>query len=101
VLLEQSAEMDQGDPRVIGALNLVRVWSVVEEHRKSGVARPQQGVPDDVVDLLTYLFSEVLDGRNAHLADGVERALGRQPRDFRAYVRRAAATGVWLPAKAA
>jgi uncharacterized protein YbjT (DUF2867 family) len=56
-----------------------------------------QGVPDDVVDLLTYLFSEVLDGRNAHLADGVERALGRQPRDFRAYVRGAAATGVWHP----
>jgi uncharacterized protein YbjT (DUF2867 family) len=59
-----------------------------------------QGVPDDVVDLLTYLFSEVLDGRNAHLADGVERALGRQPRDFRAYVREAAATGVWHPSLA-
>jgi uncharacterized protein YbjT (DUF2867 family) len=56
-----------------------------------------QGVPDDVVELLTYLFSEVLDGRNAHLADGIERALGRQPRDFRAYVREAAATGVWHP----
>ena len=59
-----------------------------------------QGVPGDVVDLLTYLFSEVLDGRNAHLADGVHRALGRQPRDFRDYVREAAATGVWHPAPA-
>ena len=58
------------------------------------------GAPDDVVDLLTYLFSEVLDGRNAHLADGVERALGRQPRDFRAYVRAAAATGIWSPSSA-
>jgi uncharacterized protein YbjT (DUF2867 family) len=50
---------------------------------------------DDIVWLVTYLFSEVLDGRNAHLADGVQRALGREPRDFRDYAREAAATGVW------
>jgi uncharacterized protein YbjT (DUF2867 family) len=56
-----------------------------------------QGVPNDVVDLLTYLFGEVLDGRNAHLADGVQQALGRQPRDFRDYARAAAATDVWHP----
>lgn len=54
-----------------------------------------QEVPADVVELLTYLFGEVLDGRNAHLADGVERALGRQPRDFGDYVRKTAASGVW------
>ena len=56
-----------------------------------------QDVPGDVVDLLTYLFGEVLDGRNAHLADGVQRALGRQPRDFRDYARDAAGTGIWHP----
>jgi uncharacterized protein YbjT (DUF2867 family) len=54
-------------------------------------------VPDEVVDLLVYLFRVVLDGRNAHLADGVERALGRPPRDFAAYAEAAAATGVWAP----
>jgi hypothetical protein len=37
----------------------------------------------------------VLDGRNAKLADGVERALGREPRDFREFARDAAATGAW------
>jgi len=37
----------------------------------------------------------VLDGRNAHLTDGVQRALGRQPRDFGDSARAAAATGVW------
>ena len=57
-----------------------------------------QGVPGDVVELLAYLFGEVLDGRNAHLADGVQRALGREPRDFADYARAAAATGVWSPA---
>src|SRR5204862_216068 len=30
-----------------------------------------EGVPSDVVDLLTYLFSEVLDGRNIAVAAGV------------------------------
>jgi uncharacterized protein YbjT (DUF2867 family) len=58
-------------------------------------AAAEQGVPGDLIELLAYLFSEVLDGRNAHLADGVQRALGRQPRDFADYARDAAATGVW------
>ncbi|WP_380168908.1 NAD-dependent epimerase/dehydratase family protein [Jannaschia sp. R86511] len=53
------------------------------------------GVPPEAVELLGYLFAEVLDGRNAHLAHGVEQALGRAPRDFSGYARRAAATGVW------
>jgi uncharacterized protein YbjT (DUF2867 family) len=58
-------------------------------------AMAEQGVPDDVTGLMRYLFTEVLDGRNAQLADGVQRALGREPRDFRDYARAAAATGVW------
>jgi uncharacterized protein YbjT (DUF2867 family) len=53
------------------------------------------GVPADYVRDLTDLFKEVLDGRNASLADGVQRALGREPRDFRDYARETAATGVW------
>jgi uncharacterized protein YbjT (DUF2867 family) len=61
-------------------------------------AAAEQGVPDEVIELLTYLFDEVLDGRNAHLADGVQRALRRAPRDFGDYARRAAATGVWSAA---
>jgi hypothetical protein len=39
----------------------------------------EHDVPAEFVGLLTYLFSEVLDGRNAHLTDGVQRALGREP----------------------
>jgi uncharacterized protein YbjT (DUF2867 family) len=54
-----------------------------------------QQVPDAFVWLLGYLFAEVLDGRNAHLSDGVQRALGRQPRDFSDYARDAAASGAW------
>jgi uncharacterized protein YbjT (DUF2867 family) len=58
-------------------------------------------VPADVIGLVTYLFTEVLDGRNAHLNDGVRRALGREPRDFAVYARDAAATGVWNPTPSA
>jgi len=52
-------------------------------------------VPEEVIQLVSYLFGEVLDGRNAHVTDGVRRALGRAPRDFADYARDAAATGVW------
>jgi hypothetical protein len=52
-------------------------------------------VPPEFVSLLTYLFTEVLDGRNARPADGVQRALGRGPRDFIDYARDAAAAGAW------
>ena len=37
----------------------------------------------------------ILDGRNASLADGVQRALGREPRDFADYARETASSGVW------
>jgi len=55
----------------------------------------QSGAPKDVAWMLDYLFATVLDGRNAHLTDGVERALGRPAKDFADYARDAAATGVW------
>lgn len=64
----------------------------IEEH---AAAAAEHGVPGEVIDLLSYLFGEVLDGRNANLVDGVQQALGREPRDFRDYAREAAATGVW------
>lgn len=64
----------------------------IEEYRDLALA---EGVPADVVSLLVYLFDEVLDGRNAALADGVQRALGREPRDFAEFVRDAAAAGAW------
>ncbi|UDL87817.1 NAD(P)H-binding protein [Mesorhizobium sp. PAMC28654] len=55
----------------------------------------EQHVPAEFVGLLNELFTEVLDGRNSYLTDGVQRVLGRAPRDFAAYAQEAAATGVW------
>ena len=52
-----------------------------------------EGVPAEVIELVLYLFTTVLDGRNASLADGVQRALGREPRDFYDYAWDAAQRG--------
>ncbi|GIF77172.1 NmrA family NAD(P)-binding protein [Asanoa siamensis] len=45
------------------------------------------GLGDDEIALITYLFGEVLDGRNVAPTSGVRAALGRDPRDFSAYAR--------------
>ncbi len=58
-----------------------------------GVA--DSGAPKEVVWMMDYLFSTVLDGRNAYLTDSVQRALGREPRDFADYARDVAATDLW------
>jgi uncharacterized protein YbjT (DUF2867 family) len=57
------------------------------------------GAPSDVVWLMDYLFTTVFDGRNAHVCDGVQRALGRPATEFEAYARKTAARGVWLAAE--
>lgn len=59
----------------------------------AGVA--ESGAPKDVVWMLDYLFATVLDGRNAYVTDGVQRALGRPPKDFAVFARETAATDVW------
>ena len=64
----------------------------LEQH---AVEAAEHGVPAEVIELLTYLFSEVVDARNAETTDGVRRALGREARDFGDYARDAAASGVW------
>ena len=52
-------------------------------------------LPEDVVGMCDYLFATVLDGRNASIADGVTRALGRPARRFDAYVAETAGAGSW------
>jgi len=56
------------------------------------------GVPGDLISLLTYLFTAVLDGRNARITHGVDRALGRPPRDFADFARKAAVASAWRDA---
>ena len=71
----------------------IRYVQVTPEQYASALAAV--GLPAEFVWLVNYLFTTVLDGRNAHLTDGVRRALGREPRDFTDYARDAANAGVW------
>jgi uncharacterized protein YbjT (DUF2867 family) len=58
-------------------------------------ALEEAALPPEFAWLVNYLFTPVLDGRNAHLADGVQRALDRAPRDFSDYAKATAAAGAW------
>jgi hypothetical protein len=51
--------------------------------------------PPELVEVVLFLMTELLDGRNSQPQDGVQRALGRPARDFSEYAERTAATGVW------
>jgi uncharacterized protein YbjT (DUF2867 family) len=61
-------------------------------------ANVAQAGGDFVADVFTAIARETLDGRNAQVCDGVERALGRSPRDFADYAATAARTGAWTSA---
>src|SRR5437868_6506932 len=55
-----------------------------EEYATAALA---QGVPAEEIDGIVSLFTELFDGRNAHLTDGVHQALGRPARDFTDYAK--------------
>jgi uncharacterized protein YbjT (DUF2867 family) len=71
----------------------IRFTTITPEEFTAGLT--YAGLHRDEVSLVSYLFSTVLDGRNSSLTDGVERALGRPPRDFADYARETAKTGIW------
>ncbi|SIT16390.1 Uncharacterized conserved protein YbjT, contains NAD(P)-binding and DUF2867 domains [Roseivivax lentus] len=48
-----------------------------------------------LADVFTEVCRQIFDGRNARLGDGVQRALGRKPRDFAAFCAQATAVGAW------
>jgi uncharacterized protein YbjT (DUF2867 family) len=68
-----------------------------EEYLAGAVAA---GIPTEEAAPYVELFAALLDGHNAYLTDGVQRALGRPARDFTHYATAAAATGVWDAARA-
>lgn len=86
-IADVAADLSRATGREIAYVNVPHDGFVAEVENS--------GAPKEVVWMLDYLFATVLDGRNAHLTDGVQRALGRPPKDFADYAREVAATGVW------
>ncbi|MGX5843346.1 NAD(P)H-binding protein [Mesorhizobium sp. ArgA1] len=64
-------------------------------HDEFTAATAAHELPPEIAWLLNELFTEVLDGRNEVLTDGVQGVLGRAPKDFSAYATETAATGIW------
>lgn len=73
----------------------VRFTQVTPEQYSAMLA--EFGLPEDVISLLNYLFTTIMDGRNESVTDGVQRALGRPAKDFADYARETAASGAWTP----
>lgn len=88
-------------------------WADMAAELSQAIGRPIQHVPisfedfhanvaasggDFVADVFTAIARETLDGRNEHVCDGVERALGRPPRDFAEFAAKAAKAGAWSSA---
>nr|WP_321455736.1 NmrA family NAD(P)-binding protein [uncultured Cohaesibacter sp.] len=53
---------------------------------------------DFVADIFTAIARETLDGRNAEVCNGVQRALGRAPTSFAEFARKTALKGAWKSA---
>ncbi len=55
----------------------------------------QYDLAPEFVSLVMYLLTNTLDGRNSSIANGVDQALVRPPRQFTTHARETATTGVW------
>lgn len=53
------------------------------------------GIPQEDAEFVATLVAEILDGKNANTADGLQRALGREPRTFAQFATSAQAQGCW------
>lgn len=71
----------------------VKFTPLTMDQFREGLA--QQQVPQDYIDLLTYLMGLGEDGRNKEVTDGVQRALGRPASSFEAYVEKMVKQGAW------
>lgn len=61
-------------------------------------AMKEQGVPENFVWLVEYLFSEVLGNPIiSEITNDIEHVLGRKPIDFSYYTKTTAEVGVWYP----
>jgi len=56
-------------------------------------------VPEDIIWLISYLFTEVLTDENSRVSNDIQKVLGRKAKDFTEYARETARTGIWNAVK--
>lgn len=71
----------------------VRYQPVTTEQFAAAIA--EDGLPVTEARFVADLFTALFDGRNETTTEGVQRALGREPREFRDFVHETAEIGVW------
>ncbi|MBE1298886.1 MAG: NAD(P)H-binding protein [Alteromonadaceae bacterium] len=76
------AELASRFSRILG--RKIDFTQITLEDFKQKLAKDQIDI--GIIEALSYLFTEVLDGRNEYLTDGVKRALGRMPKSFDQYI---------------
>ena len=75
--------------------HIVFVPVTVKEY---GDVMRNEGLPEDFVWLIEYLFTEVLGNPElAETTNDIEKVLGRKPIDFSTYAQETAKSGVWNP----
>lgn len=74
-----------GNSITFNALSIREYTAMLRDHQ----------VSEDVIWLVDYLFTEVLDGRNSSLTNDIEKVLGRKAKDFSDYAKETAARGIW------
>lgn len=92
MIMDSEGAEAQACERIIQSASVI--WTVVRaswfnQNYSDGEFLPM------ILDGVIALFETVLDGRNAYLGDGVQRALGREPTDFADFAHRIAARGTW------
>ena len=80
--------------KLSSALNTEIQLSQVPIEEYQSILKEYQ-VPDDVIWLISYLFSEVLDGRNESVKNDIELVLNRKATSFDSYIEKAIHAGFW------
>ena len=77
-----SCDVRPGRPRDLDRHRSRRRLPRTSRGRLRGPSWSRRAFLEEDASGLAHLFDEVLDGRNAHVDDGVRSVLGREPRDF-------------------
>ncbi len=79
---------------ISASLNRTITFQEVSMEEYAAMLKSYQ-MPDDFIWLITYLFTEVLDGRNESLTNDIENVLNKKPTSFQTYIEKTLKTSIW------